>query len=786
MRRFREYYIRNDSEEAAPPPSPPSKKKPRSRPSPKRKSGSDGEDTQAPPAKVLKTIEVTPTRKSERIVQKRKASDSSIEDESPLAKKSKKAVAKATSPHRYTGVAKEGSAMAAASASSASENGEDQTQSNRPTFSPTPTDFAFGPTTARFQSINKQMRTEKKMRKKRTPSPKLASKPTTKGKGKARADAADDGSDEDADSQAGKGTSKLSPSGKGWSKEKPDDAPNKDPWPCANRDCHSGQTYYDREGNNKAMGRKSISQFFGRNKKETNNVDANVWHNYCRKDYQRAKYNADKKGAKGVADWQVEQIEHQLLRMHVWRPDATFKVQLSKLMMKRSTSWHTAMRRNNNNVAQATAAYDQEYPKKLSKRKVKDAVTGEMEETPPTPEEAFPVSEVDDFDKNFCSGGQTYIGVHSVIARIKSMLHNREITSVPPIEILIEPEHFGETVNDPAKNYVKWCEHVVEAEDDGGLPLENVLFPENKKNKGRKLKGRGPAKAASKTTGFNAGSGVDAVTGFHTNMDEVVSENDDEAGSGDDEAEADVFTTRKSKGKKAVKAAHTITGSNAGSDNGNEADADDSDAGLNVPDALGLLIAKKAREGKEPIKAVYEATKANARSDDDEEAGADVSIIETAKGKITEKAKGKKPVKTAHAADTGYEAADSETEKVKSDGDRLFSSVDDVSESTIPTDHSDDKTEDENEPKTPSPPKIKLKLKAGLRGNSQAMSSASNAKSSAGGVGGNSHAMSSASNAKSSAGKRKRDDNDNGEGTAAPAGTSLRRSPRKHQRFSKK
>lgn len=45
-------------------------------------------------------------------------------------------------------------------------------------------------------------------------------------------------------------------------------------WLCADRTCNTGQTLLARS----KYGRKVVSDFFGRNKRETKEIDADVWH----------------------------------------------------------------------------------------------------------------------------------------------------------------------------------------------------------------------------------------------------------------------------------------------------------------------------------------------------------------------------------------------------------------------------------------------------------------------------------------------------------------------------
>ncbi|TKA22150.1 hypothetical protein B0A50_08207 [Salinomyces thailandicus] len=244
-------------------------------------------------------------------------------------------------------------------------------------------------------------------------------------------------------------------------------------WPCANRHCTTGMTWLRRDDGGKGetgYGRKSISQFFGRNKKQTSNIDTDVFHTYCRKCYQRASYQYTHqndsnnefyhKPAQGMAALHMINIRAQFTRLKLWRPDALFTVQLSKAMLTRSNIYHGFLREVDNDATIAQADYDVKYAPKPSKAKKKaskamtDAgiTTGKL----PTAEVAFPVALCDSFKTACCGSGYDYDRIDQVLDYIQAMLDAGTITSVPPVEFLPNDVQVGETVNSAHDNYKRW------------------------------------------------------------------------------------------------------------------------------------------------------------------------------------------------------------------------------------------------------------------------------------------------------------------------------------------
>ncbi len=276
-------------------------------------------------------------------------------------------------------------------------------------------------------------------------------KTRAKGKGKATAKATTTASSSNSNGFAtkvpkdfvGKGTNL------GTSSNKPANAPLDQPWRCANRSCNSGQTWHYRDGDTKkSNGRKVISNFFGRNKKETNYIHLEVWHHYCRKDYQRGTYRVDKIGGKIKCDHYTDNIETQLQRLQMWRPEARFKVQLNSGATTRLNKYFAALAKNNNDVAAAEAAVH-----------VAPRTNKKNELVPLKLEDEFPPKYLDQFQSQFPAQGVDYDYLATIIAWTRNLVNTGEITSMPPMEFLITKEADNEAgVTDPNTNYMDWVQ----------------------------------------------------------------------------------------------------------------------------------------------------------------------------------------------------------------------------------------------------------------------------------------------------------------------------------------
>ena len=260
----------------------------------------------------------------------------------------------------------------------------------------------------------------------------------------------------------------------------------KEPWPCANRHCTTGMTWLERDAPGQAgFGRKSVSHFFGRNKAATNYIKNSVWHTFCRKCYQTGLYGykdqtnpTDKffgKALEGAAAWHIKNVRSQFVRLKLWRPEAVFRVQLSKGMHERSHAYHALIRTNNNDVVAAQAAYKQKYP--IKPRKATNKKSKSKEVSIPKPEEAFPVELVDSFTNDCCGENFDYDRIDEVLDQIQAVMDADTIKSLPPIEFLISKAEDGETVSNPKHNYQRWL--AFEDKRDFATPRSSDDEPED-------------------------------------------------------------------------------------------------------------------------------------------------------------------------------------------------------------------------------------------------------------------------------------------------------------------
>ncbi|KAI6895699.1 hypothetical protein KC318_g14417 [Hortaea werneckii] len=247
------------------------------------------------------------------------------------------------------------------------------------------------------------------------------------------------------------------------------------PWHCANRMCNTGMTWFQRDGTaQQAVGRKSISQFFGRNKKATGLIDNDVFHTYCRKCYQRRYYQyshqtedgADfkNKPEQGVACFHMLNLRAQFIRLQLWRPDATFSVQFNNAMTDRHNDYQAFLRQHNQVTAAARNDYDLKYPLRQSRSTKKAPKSrrdaGDVDATLPKPEESFPVDLYDTFLINCCGSDYSYDRITQVLDYIQNWLDAGTIRSIPPVEFLISGEQPTETINSHEDNYMLWLETV--------------------------------------------------------------------------------------------------------------------------------------------------------------------------------------------------------------------------------------------------------------------------------------------------------------------------------------
>jgi hypothetical protein len=238
------------------------------------------------------------------------------------------------------------------------------------------------------------------------------------------------------------------PSHHGYSIECPQFGSLTTPWSCANLECSTGMTWVPRDTKDPKtgkgpMGRKVISQFFGRNKGPTKIIPNDVWHIHCRKDYQRARYAAEHGTADELARQVIDNLRDQLIRLKLWRPEALFQVQLDKGATDRLNNYFALLRQHGSDEAAALAAL----PAPKDPKKVK-------------PEEAFPPALAEVFNRRFKTVGKdataNYDDIEAIIAWSEAQIDAGNTTVFVPAEFLINPIQDGETVNDVATNFADW------------------------------------------------------------------------------------------------------------------------------------------------------------------------------------------------------------------------------------------------------------------------------------------------------------------------------------------
>ncbi|KAK0939284.1 hypothetical protein LTR29_009160 [Friedmanniomyces endolithicus] len=246
-------------------------------------------------------------------------------------------------------------------------------------------------------------------------------------------------------------------SNQGSSTERPSNAVLDEPWNCGHRSCNSGFTWLPRDGKGLGKGvegyaRKNVSQFFGRNKRETGFIDDDVWHVYCRKCYQRLRYREMRLDT-GRFGWQMSNVKWQIQRLKLWRPDALFKVQITKKMQAKADEWHQVLRTHKGDKEAAQEEFDTH--RAWGVQALKTNKKGG--ETKITAEQAFPATLADHVKQYWCGDDLDYDSIDIVIQEMQTMFDLEVIKGqMPPIEFLIHEVTEDETINDPKTNYARW------------------------------------------------------------------------------------------------------------------------------------------------------------------------------------------------------------------------------------------------------------------------------------------------------------------------------------------
>lgn len=166
----------------------------------------------------------------------------------------------------------------------------------------------------------------------------------------------------------------------------------------------------------------------------------------CRKSYQRNKYNAEKGGSKVLCEFYIEHIKAQLERIQLWRPEATFTVQLEKPAKERLNKYNDLLRRNGGNTDQAKQQVA-----------VAQKIGTKGKPKPLTLVEAVKVEHAEHIDAHFSGPDKTLKHLISVVVPwIEGEVASGSMVQMPPIEFLLNKSTADERVIDPKTNYDRW------------------------------------------------------------------------------------------------------------------------------------------------------------------------------------------------------------------------------------------------------------------------------------------------------------------------------------------
>ncbi|KAK6434310.1 hypothetical protein LTR95_009506 [Oleoguttula sp. CCFEE 5521] len=222
-------------------------------------------------------------------------------------------------------------------------------------------------------------------------------------------------------------------------------------WRCGNLDCDSGMTWYDDD----EYRRKSISNFFGRNKTATKRIADAVWHILCRRCYQDG-YTPHTKKPEYLMNLAVnltKLIRQQLERIKLWRPDATFSFDLHKTAKDRMHKW-TALLATHGDKATAL--------------KLMPPVTVSKSQNKPIVEEMFPSQYAVDFMAKFVDNSKkdcSFDDVEKMLQWSLERVGEKKSPCITPFEILLNAPVEDETINDTSDNFKQWEDLQVAKQD---------------------------------------------------------------------------------------------------------------------------------------------------------------------------------------------------------------------------------------------------------------------------------------------------------------------------------
>lgn len=199
-------------------------------------------------------------------------------------------------------------------------------------------------------------------------------------------------------------------------------------WECThdpNGRCNLGQTILKRN----KYGRKTISNFIGRNKKATrlvpDGIRDRVWMYRCRKHYQQETYRLKKPGMEiPMARWYKKCLYEQLQRIQTWRPEAKFMVGLMKAANDRIHEYNALLAKNIS-------------PSEAQKKMLTKEYIGKKHPNL-TIEQAFPLIIAQDFKDRFEGTDKTYDDLYRILEWVERRFQAQSLTMMPPMEFLIQ------------------------------------------------------------------------------------------------------------------------------------------------------------------------------------------------------------------------------------------------------------------------------------------------------------------------------------------------------------
>ncbi|KAF1825422.1 uncharacterized protein K489DRAFT_305506, partial [Dissoconium aciculare CBS 342.82] len=204
-------------------------------------------------------------------------------------------------------------------------------------------------------------------------------------------------------------------------------------WQCSNTAC----TNLDKTARERTItGRKAVSDFFGRNKNSTKSIPDDVWGWLCRTCYQRGRYRATARA--GVqpheeANWYLMLIRDQVKCLKIWRPEATFTIQLQAAAEQRYREYCVALERLGGDRAVAEASVTR--PGRQSRKK--DQLIEDRGQT-------LRMSHAKYIKENLTGANTSYADIESVLDWMQGEVDDGQMLHLAAIEFLIHPQRDDE------------------------------------------------------------------------------------------------------------------------------------------------------------------------------------------------------------------------------------------------------------------------------------------------------------------------------------------------------